>query len=81
MLHWSPSNTSTVCKALLSEPLPPAIINTPGDLALTDDVESRLVGIGGSDGCQSFPVSLVSSRSVTSRVERRYPPTATNLSW
>ena len=69
MLHWLPSNTSTVCKALSSEPVPPATIRTSGDLALTDDVEYRLVGIGGSDGCQSSPVALVSSWSVTSLVE------------
>ena len=59
MLHWLPSNTSTVCKSLLSEPLPPATIMTSGDSALTDDVQYRLVGIGGSDGCQSSPVALV----------------------
>ena len=69
MLHWSPSNTSTVCKSLLCETLPPATIMTSGDPALTDDVKYRLVGIGGSDGCQSSPVALVSSWSVASRVE------------
>ena len=69
MLHWLPSNTSTVCNSLSSEPVPPATINTSGDPALTDDVSCRLVGIGGSDGCQSSPVALVSSWSVASSVE------------
>ena len=69
VLHWSPSNNSTTFNILLPEPSPPATTKTSGDLVLTDDVWERLVGIGGSDGCHCGPVSLVNSRSVSSRVE------------
>ena len=69
VLHWSPSNNSTTSTSHIPELFPPATTKTSGDLVLPDDVQERLVGIAGSDGCHCSPVSLVNSRSVGSEVE------------
>ena len=59
--HAFPHNTSTTSKFLPTETHPPATTKASGDLVLIDDVRERLVGIGGSDGCHSSPLSLVNS--------------------